>query len=120
LCDNFARLFSLSLQKEACVRKVGVVEGERWSWNFIWRMRLFQWEEDRITRLLVNLENVRLSHEVDCWRWNIESEGCFSVKSTYGSLANELLESVCLTFFEAKIFKNIWESATPSKVIVFS
>ncbi|MCI22479.1 pantothenate synthetase, partial [Trifolium medium] len=75
LCVKFPRLFSLSLQKEAKVRELVSVEGERYNWNFIWRRRLFLWEEESVSQLVTSLANVRLSNVEDKWRWVVDAEG---------------------------------------------
>ncbi|MCH79402.1 LINE-1 reverse transcriptase like [Trifolium medium] len=120
LSVKFPRLYSLSTQKEATVRDLVVVVGERRNWNFLWRRRLFLWEEDSVSQLLALLENLNLSNEEDKWRWVLSTEGEFSVKSAYESLFKEIVIVSPLLPFEAKIFNNIWGSPAPSKVIAFS
>jgi hypothetical protein len=120
LCDRFPRLFSISSQKEAMVNELVVVEGEVMTWNFSWRRRLFVWEDEIVVCLLGVLESVRFSNNVDSWRWLLASDGCFSVKSAYESLSKDLVVGSNFPMFEAKIFKDIWCSPAPSKVIVFS
>ncbi|KAK2400451.1 hypothetical protein QL285_050153 [Trifolium repens] len=53
-------------------------------------MDLFQWEEDRVTRLRELLQSVVLSSNEDYWSWLPDSEGVFSVKSSYKFLMEEL------------------------------
>ncbi|GAU20198.1 hypothetical protein TSUD_352620 [Trifolium subterraneum] len=121
LCSKFPRLFSLSLQRDACVSEVVVREEEETlSWNLTWRRRLFQWEEDSLNQLVASLGSVRLSNVDDKWRWSCDPDGVFSVKSTYDSISKELTVGPTLPQFQALIFKKIWDSPTPSKVIVFS
>ncbi|MCI31360.1 hypothetical protein A2U01_0052572, partial [Trifolium medium] len=86
----YPRLFSLSLQKESMVGSCCAREGENWSWPFSWRRELFQWESDLVVQLRERLEVVRLSSEMDSWRWVPDSEGIFSVNSTYNHLRKEL------------------------------
>ncbi|MCH88765.1 RNA-directed DNA polymerase (Reverse transcriptase), partial [Trifolium medium] len=58
-CVKFPRLFSLSVQKLACIRDVvGSVEGEGLRWNLLWRRTLFQWEVESLALLLGALVNV--------------------------------------------------------------
>ncbi|MCH88363.1 LINE-1 reverse transcriptase like, partial [Trifolium medium] len=120
LSVRFPRLFSLSLQKEAFIREVVVIEDNTKNWNLVWRRRLFQWEEDSLNQLLVMLEEVRLSHEEDKWRWSFDPEGCFSVKSAYDEISKEIVGGLALEPHHALIFEKIWDSPAPSKVIVFS
>ncbi|MCI19770.1 hypothetical protein A2U01_0040930, partial [Trifolium medium] len=110
----------LSLQKEAFVSEVAVREDEVWSWNLVWRRRLFRWEEDSFNELVALLELVRLSHVEDRWRWSFDPNGCFSVKSAYESISKDLVVDPILSPYQAMIFARIWESAAPSKVIAFS
>ncbi|PNX76224.1 ribonuclease H [Trifolium pratense] len=99
--------------------EVVLVDGERQSWNLLWRRRLFQWEES-VTALVALLDNVRLSLEEDTWRWSLDPESCFTVKSAFESLVKELVEGPTLSSFKSKVFKNIWGSPAQTKVIVFS
>ncbi|MCI18430.1 hypothetical protein A2U01_0039584, partial [Trifolium medium] len=94
--------------------------GERRSWNFLWRRRLFQWEEECVTHLLASLENVCLTHEDDKWRWSFDPEGNFSVKSAYDSLVKEIVVGPNISVHEEYVFKHIWDSPAPSKVLAFS
>ncbi|GAU32048.1 hypothetical protein TSUD_214030 [Trifolium subterraneum] len=120
LSVKFPRLFSLSLNKEETVNELVVVGESTISWNFSWRRNLFLWEEDCVSLLLADLESVNLSRDEDKWRWVLDPEGCFSVKSAYDSLSKEIVVGSSLRPFESLIFKNIWESPAPSKVIIFS
>ncbi|GAU45140.1 hypothetical protein TSUD_131390 [Trifolium subterraneum] len=120
VCVKFPRLFSLSLQKEVKVRELVSVEGESYNWTFTWWRRLFLWEEDRVSQLLTSLTNVKLSNEEDTWRWMLDAEGSFSVKSAYNSLLKEIVTGTNLSLFEAKFFNNIWDSPASSKVVAFS
>jgi hypothetical protein len=113
-------LFSLAIDKEVTIRNLVVVEGDRIGWNFSWRRRLFHWEEERVTLLLAQIEGVRLTNGVDSWRWNLDPGGVFSVNSAFVSLSKELVPGPILSPFELAIFKNIWDSPAPSKVIAFS
>jgi hypothetical protein len=120
LSVSFPRLFSLAIDKEATIGNLVVVEGDRIGWNFSWRRRLFHWEEERVTLLLAQIEVIRLSNVEDRWRWNLVPEGVFSVHSAFVSLSKELVPGHNLSPFETSIFKSIWDSPAPSKVITFS
>lgn len=74
----YPRLYSISNQKEASVGEIGEVLEEGWRWNFVWRRRLFVWEEELLHSLLEDVEGLRWSHEEDVWRWNLEENGYYS------------------------------------------
>jgi hypothetical protein len=113
---KFPRLFSLSVNKEVSVGELLEVEEGRRGWRWAWRRSLFQWEIDKVTHLERLLENVSLSNVGDGWTSALNPEEGFSVKSAFDSL-RELDENTSLSIFEEKIFSNIWESPTPSKVV---
>jgi hypothetical protein len=52
-------------------------------WEWRWRRRLFVWEEALLASLLEVLPTVSITAEEDEWRWIIEEDGRFSVRSTY-------------------------------------
>jgi hypothetical protein len=116
----FPRLFSLANYKEATIRDVVVVDGDRVGWNLSWRRRLFQWEEERVSILLALIGGVRISNVEDSCRWNLDPSGVFTVNSAFVSLSKEIVPGPSLSPFEATIFGNIWDSPAPSKVIAFS
>jgi hypothetical protein len=116
----FPRLFSLSLQREGTVRDMYEVNGNNLQWSFNWRRRLVSWEEDLVNDLKVLLEQVRVSGVADCWWWNQDPEGMFSVKSSYSILFKELFDEVEIDGSRKRVFEHIWSSPAPSKIIAFS
>jgi hypothetical protein len=100
LCFKFPRLFSISGEKDFCVGELLKEEGGRRWRDFVWRRRLFQWEEEKVITL------------------NAPGEG-FSVKSAYDSLV-EIEDTNPLGDYEVEIFSKLWTSPAPSKVLVFS
>jgi hypothetical protein len=79
-------------------------------------MDLFQWEEDRETRLRELLQSVVLSSNEDYWSWLPDSEGVFSVKSSYKFLMEELQPNDEMREEMVVVFGQIWDSPTPSKL----
>jgi hypothetical protein len=79
-------------------------------------MDLFQWEEDRVTRLRELLQSVVLSSNEDYWSWLPDSEGVFSVKSSYKFLMEELQPNDEMREEMVVVFGQIWDSPTPSKL----
>ncbi|GAU23391.1 hypothetical protein TSUD_334390 [Trifolium subterraneum] len=121
LCVVFPRLFSLSSQQSDSVQQVVVSDGgENRRWNLLWRRALFQWEEERVDQLLLFIGNVNLSLDEDKWCWVCSPDGFFSVKSAYDVLLREIVSGPNLNHLKTNIFKSIWESPAPSKVIAFS
>jgi hypothetical protein len=115
LCDQFPRLFSLSIQKDATVR-------EFWSgqWSFLWRRDCFQWELDLVTQLRQILSHVSFSVEDDSWGWLPSGEDYFTVNSAYSMLATDLIKVDVFDADDKRVFNRIWHSPAPSKVVVFS
>jgi hypothetical protein len=108
------------MQKESMVSDVWVVmEGVgRWEWR--WRRRPFVWEEALLTNLLDELPLLEISEEDDYWRWNREDDGRFSVRSAYLLVDEIFSPEVTIGAQELRVFKNIWKSPAPSKVVAFS
>jgi hypothetical protein len=113
----FPRLFSLSNQKDHKVSDLFCANG---TWAFSWRRNLFRWEEDLVANLKGILEPVTLSLEEDYWKWKVDVEGVFSVKSVYKFLSETLKAEDGREGALVKVLGQIWESGAPSKVIAFS
>jgi hypothetical protein len=63
---------------------------------------------------------LELSVEEDKWRWNGEEEGRFTVRSSYLLIDRIFSSEGIFNEQEIRVFKNIWKSPAPSKVIAFS
>ncbi|MCI20800.1 hypothetical protein A2U01_0041963, partial [Trifolium medium] len=101
------------------INEMGEWEENEWRWSFNWRRRLFVWEEDLTEELLEALGQFCPKMGEDVWCWKPESEGNFSVRSTYGLLVKVQYGEVVITPSESSVFRNMWRSATPSKVRAF-
>jgi hypothetical protein len=119
LCIKFPRLYSISLQKNEYVGVLLEAAEESRKWNFLWRRNLFQWEIDRVESLEAFLINVTLSQELDVWKWSINPEEGFTVKSAYDLLV-DYGETTTFSDYELKMFSKIWESPAPPKIVVLS
>jgi hypothetical protein len=86
----------------------------------VWRRGLFHWEEELVVQLENLLQNVTLSQVSDKWIWSFDDDGVFSVKSAYQYLAAAMGNLTVLPAMEASVFKKIWSSPAPSKIIAFS
>jgi hypothetical protein len=73
------------------VGEVGLSSEVGIEWNFNWKRHLFMWEEEVLVSLKEDLEGVRLSSHADVWRWNLEEDGVFTVKSAYNNLEGLVL-----------------------------
>ena len=62
----------------------------------------------------------RLLDDEDGWRWRLEDDGCFSVKSTYEKLEGLVLVEDLWREEEKRVFSEAWKSPAPSKVVAFS
>ncbi|RHN40206.1 putative reverse transcriptase zinc-binding domain-containing protein [Medicago truncatula] len=94
-------------------------EGVRW--RLYWRrLELFEWEKERLLELLGRLEGVVLRYWADIWVWKPDKEGVFSVNSCYFLLQNLRLLEDRLSYEEEVIFRELWKSKAPAKVLAFS
>lgn len=66
------------------------------------------------------LEGFVQTNEEDSWRWKLGEEGRFSVKSLYSKLEDVFLGENRWPEEERKVFRQIWKSGAPSKVMAFS
>ena len=120
LCVGFPHLFSISNQKEAMVGDMWRSSDGVHDWLFSWRRRLFIWEEGLLNDLMMVLQSNRGGQAEDGWWWSPEEGGFFWVKSSYNVLLERLVLTEESNMVEEAIFKVLWKSATPSKVIAFS
>ncbi|PNY11183.1 cysteine-rich receptor-like protein kinase [Trifolium pratense] len=104
------------VRKECLVEEFYSNDGVNGNWSLFWRRTLFQWELDLLGSLKELLEPVRLSSVEDFWRWLPNTDGTFSINSSYNYLVKELRYSEGLDFEAAEVFKQLWESPTPSKL----
>jgi hypothetical protein len=113
---KYPRLFSLSNQQDSSVGEL-FYGGRR---GFNWRRRFFVWEESLLNLLIADLEGFVPSLVKDSWKWKLEGEGGFSVKSLYKKLDGVLMGADGCPEEERKAFTQIWKSGAPSKVVAFS
>ena len=73
-----------------------------------------------LQELLEDLEGFMRTQEDDVWRWRLEEEGRFTVKSMYKKLEGLLLEARSVMDDQGRVFLNLWKSKAPSKVVAFS
>lgn len=120
LKEVFPRLFSLSNHKDAFVGEVWGFSGVRMDWILEWRRQPFMWEVDLIESLLGLIGRLNGLEEEDRWCWRPEGQGVFTVKSVYKVVEALLPVIVSVGVLEEQVFRMLWKSPAPSKVVVFS
>jgi hypothetical protein len=93
---------------------VGEMEGRGWGIGggaWVWRRRLFAWEEESVRECYLLLHNIVLQDSVhDIWRWNLDpvhgytARGAYRFFTTTGDMVNRSLVD------------DIWHRHAPSKV----
>jgi hypothetical protein len=115
LKERYPRLFSISTQKQASVAEIWSGEGGS-RWNLIWRRRLFVWEGTLLEDFVGVLQDVNLTAQEDSWRWKYDTNGVFSVKSTYTLVFDLMIERGNFAPDLMSAFRAVWKGPTPSKV----
>lgn len=78
------------------------------------------WEEHLLDALREELLGFRLAEEEDGWRWRLDENGRFSVKSSYVKLVGLVTVEDLWCEEEKKVFSQVWKSPAPLKVVAFS
>jgi hypothetical protein len=81
---------------------------------------MFVWEEELLVGLREVLPSLVLSEVEDDWSWLPGEGGLFSVHSVYCILGNVFTPEVVFSEFELSVFRKMWKSPAPSKVLAFS
>jgi hypothetical protein len=81
---------------------------------------MFVWEEDLLVGLREVLPSLVLSEVEDDWSWLPGEGGLFSVHSVYCILGNVFTPEVVFSEFELSVFRKMWKSPAPPKVLAFS
>lgn len=118
LKEEFPRLFSLPLDKDSSVAKMGCWDGNVWRWR--WRRALFAWEDEALWLFSATMDGAYLCRDKDdVWIWLVGNSNFFTVKATYDLLLSLSLSHNPVSGMSG-IFKNFWISCVPSKVLAFS
>jgi hypothetical protein len=117
---KYPRLFSLSNQQEARVAELWVVNATGSQWMFSWRRPFFVWEEAMYADLLEDLAGFVGSQDRDKWRWRLEEDRVFMVKSLYSKLVGRWLGEGFFAESQLRMFTHIWKGPAPAKVMAFS
>jgi len=86
---KFPRLFELAVEKESTVVDMWSLSWEE-DWGlWVWRRRLFAWEEESVRECYVLLHNIVLQNTVhDSWWWFLDSVHGYSVWGVYRHLTS--------------------------------
>ncbi|KAK2446576.1 hypothetical protein QL285_017365 [Trifolium repens] len=120
LRERFPRLFSISLQQNDSVSALRGAEDGVERWNFVWRRRLFVWEENLLSDLREVINNVTLVNERDRWGWIPNAGGDFSVKSAYDTVVKLFVPMESMEQVYTRAFATLWKCVAPSKVLGFA
>jgi hypothetical protein len=108
---KFPRLFDLAVEKESTVRDM-----ERCGWGFggrawVWRRRLFAWEEESVRECSLLLHNISLQDTIiDKWRWSLDPIHGYTVKGAYTFLTSNGV------MVDRSNVDDVWHKHIPSKV----
>lgn len=116
---KFHRLFIISNNQEATIRDMWTPNASGGMWNFSWRRQLFVWEYNLLGDLLGMLDGFVGGGGEDRWRWKLEEDHTFSVKSIYLKLECRCMGEDIRPEADRRVFHQIWKSGAPSKVIAF-
>jgi hypothetical protein len=119
LKDRFARLFSISTQKDAMVADLFRPNSDD-HWAFQWRRRFFVWEEELLGHLRDLINPISLTEADDCWGWTPENGDAFSVRSTFVLVSGLSQPNLNLSPCHLSVFDVIWKCPSPSKVCAFA
>ena len=112
LKDLYPRLYSLSNQKDCCIRECGFWDGIQS--NFQWKRNLFQWELEVLDEMHQALAGMHLKRNTnDRVIWKFGKEGQFSVISITKVLMEKKVQSVGYNAFN--FTKSIWKDLVPPK-----
>ncbi|GJU68897.1 hypothetical protein Tco_1255156 [Tanacetum coccineum] len=82
LCDRFPRLYHLDRRKEASMKERGGWENNNWVWEWDWVRSVRGRVIKKFEELLGVLQHVVIyNNSRDRWRWSLDEDGEFTVKS---------------------------------------
>jgi len=82
---------------------------------WVWRRRLFAWEEECVTKCCALLHDIVLhNYSIDRWKWLLDPVHGYTVKGAY-----QLLTSVDEPPARG-LFDNVWHKHVPLKVSLFA
>lgn len=115
LKDVFPILFTISLQQEEPIQKIGFCDGLQWHWSFSWRRTLFQLENQQLSQLMLLLQDVQLaSKSNDSLWWNLCSKGRYTVSFFTKEIWRKKIK--CEWAIYIKYYKGVWQGLVPHKI----
>ncbi|CAJ2644735.1 unnamed protein product [Trifolium pratense] len=119
LSELYPSLFQKSTHKDACISNMGIWNNNMWSWKLNWMEALDDADIESLNELHQLLEQVRPNRaSSDRRRWSSNSDGSFSVRSTYMVLQDKRVGTTLDTNTVAAL-KRLWKNNVPSKVSLF-
>ncbi|KAF1886047.1 hypothetical protein Lal_00021328 [Lupinus albus] len=107
----FARLFHVTIDKDALVSSMGEWRNGVWIWKRSWRRSLFLWKQEEYDKLIKFLESSGPQVDaIDGWIWIHNKDSQYSVSNAYKVLADEEKN------VDFVIFKKLWKCNVPSKM----
>ena len=107
----FARLFSISTQKDFFISQMGSWIKRSWAWNLEWRRALYDWEQEDVARLTQILEMNPPKHETtDGVLWMGAGNTSFLVKSI-----NDNIYESSSPLIPIQSVKSIWQNHIPPR-----
>jgi len=108
---KFPRLFELVVVKNCTVADMGRLGWADDGMAWVWRRRLFAWEDETMRECSVLLHNIVLQVNVyDTWRWLLDPVLGYSVRGTY-----HYFTKIVGTMDRSRV-DDVWLKQTPSKV----
>ena len=108
---KFPILFKLAVEKES---KVGDMRRLGWDSNgnaWVWRRRLYAWEEESVRECVAVLSNIILQDTVhDSWSWSLDPVHGYSVKAAY-----RYITDTCVIADRSQVH-DVWLKHVPTKV----
>jgi len=108
---KFTRLFDLVVKKECFV---GEMKGRGWGIDgeaWVWRRRLFAWEEEYVRECSLLLHNIVLQDSVhDTWRWALDPIPGYTVRGAYRFI------TTTGDMVDRSLVDDVWHRHVPSKV----
>lgn len=111
---RFPRLFDLAVDRWVTVEDMARHGWEDGRSTWVWRRRLFAWEEECISECSVLLCDMVLQDPIpDRWRWLLDPVCGYSVKGTYSFLTTAVEPTT------RGLVDDIWHKNVSSKVSIF-